>query len=90
MLSSLSILADNLSEGFHSDKCTDCKSYFDNMMFKDNQLIFRCFKYKKNYNKDFNKELIKRFANIYESCNGDINKSILLSKKRSLSISIHG
>ena len=36
---------------------------------------------KKNYEKDFNKELIKRFANIYEFCNKDINKFILLLSK---------
>ena len=47
------------------------------MVFKDDQLIFRYFKCKKNYNKDFDKELIERFANIYELCNGDINKFIL-------------
>ena len=40
------------------------------MVFKDDQLIFRCFECKKNYKKDFNKELIKRFAKIYEFCNG--------------------
>ena len=38
-------------------------------------------KKKKKNKKDFNKELIKRFANIYESCNGDINKFILLLRK---------
>ena len=48
------------------------------MTTKDEQLIFRCFECKKNYKKGFNKELIKRFANIYEFCNGDINKFILL------------
>ena len=32
MSSSLSSLVDNLSEGLHSDKCTDCKSCFDHMM----------------------------------------------------------
>ena len=31
--------------------------------------------------KDFNKELIKRFANIYESRNEDINKCIFLLRK---------
>ena len=36
---------------------------------------------KKNYEKDFNKELFKRIANIYEFCNGDINKFILLLRK---------
>ena len=40
------------------------------------QLIFRCFKCKRNYEKDFNKELIERFANANEFCNGNINKFI--------------
>ena len=56
MSSPLSNLIDNLSEGLHNDNCTDCKSSLDYMMFKDDQLIFRCFKYKKNYKKDFNKD----------------------------------
>ena len=51
------------------------------MMFKDDQLIFRCFEYKTNNRKDFNKQLIKTFANIYEFCNKNIDKSILLSTK---------
>ena len=78
MSSSLSSLVDNLSEGLQSDKCTDCKSCLDYMTTKDEQLIFSCFECKKNYKKNFNKELIKRFANIYEFCNEDINKFILL------------
>ena len=73
-------LVDNLSEELHCDKCTDCKFCLDYMMFKDDQLIFRCFESKKNNKKDFNKELIKRFANVYEFCNKD-NKSILLLRK---------
>ena len=81
MSSSLSSLVDNLSEGLHSDKCTDCKFCLDYMTTKDKQLIFRCFECKKNYNKDFNKELIKRFANTYEFCNEDINEFILLLRK---------
>ena len=72
MSSSLSSLVDNLSEVLHSGKCTDCKSCLDYLITKDDQLIFRCFECKKNYRKDFNKELIKRFANIYELCNEDI------------------
>ena len=44
-------------------------------------MFFRCFRCKKNYEKDFNKELIQRFANIYEFCNGDLNKFILLLRK---------
>ena len=37
MSSSLSNLVDNLSEGLHSDKCTDCKSCLDFMTNKDEQ-----------------------------------------------------
>ena len=51
------------------------------MTAKDEQLIFRCFRCKENYEKDFNKELIQRFANIYEFCNGDLNRFILLLRK---------
>ena len=51
------------------------------MITKDDQLIFRRFECKKNYKKDFNNELIKRFANIYEFSNEDINKFILLLRK---------
>ena len=79
--SSLSSLVDNLYEGLHSDKCTDFKSCLDYMITKDDQLIFSCFECKKNYEKGFNKELIKRFANIYEFCNEDINKIILLLRE---------
>ena len=51
------------------------------MKNKDEKLIFRCFNCKKNYEKDFNKELIERFTNIYEFCNGDLNKFILLLRQ---------
>ena len=81
MLTSLSSLVDNLSEKRHSDKRNDCKSELDHMSYEDNQLIFQCFEYKRNYMKDLNKELIKRFENTYEFCNENINRSILLLRK---------
>ena len=81
MSTSLSKLVDNLSEGLHNDKCKDCKSYLDYMTTKDEKLIFRCFSCKKNYEKDFNKDVIQRFANIYEFCNGDLNIFVLLLRK---------
>ena len=43
MSSSLSSFADNLSEGLHCDKYTDCKSCLDCMITKDDHLIFRRF-----------------------------------------------
>ena len=51
------------------------------MKTKDEKLIFRCFTCKKNYEKDFNKELIKRFANTFNFCNRDLNKFFLLLRK---------
>ena len=65
MASLLSNLVDNLSEGRHCDKCIDNKFCLDYMSFKNDQLIFKCFECKKYYKKLFNKELIKRFPNIY-------------------------
>ena len=51
MSTSLSNLVSNLFEGPHNDRCIDCKSYLDYMTTKDEQLIFRCFRCKKNYEK---------------------------------------
>ena len=81
MSTSLSNLVSNLSEGLHNDRCIDCKSCLDYMSIKDNQLIFRCSSCKEIIKKDFNKELIKRFANTYRFCNKDLNKFILLLRK---------
>ena len=81
MSTSLSKLVDNLSEGLHNNRCVYCKSYLDYMKTKCEKLIHRCFSCKMNYEKDFNKELIKRFANTYNFCNGDLNKFILLLRK---------
>ena len=73
MSSSLSNLVDNLSEGLYNDKCIDCKSCLD--------YIFKCIEHSKNHIKQFNKDLSKRFENIYEFCDSDINKFILLLRK---------
>ena len=62
MSTSLSIVVNNLSEGLHNDKCIECKSYLDYMSIKDDQLIFRCFKCKKIYEKDLSNDLMNRFA----------------------------
>ena len=62
-------------------RCVDSKSCIDYMKTKDEKLIFRGFSCKKNYEKDFNEELIKRFANSYKFCDNDLNKFILLLRK---------
>ena len=51
------------------------------MTTKNGQLVFRYFRCKKNYEKNFNKELVQRFANTYEFCNGDLNTFLLLLRK---------
>ena len=81
MSTSLSKLFDNLSEELHNNKCLNCKSCLDYMKTKNKKLIIKCFNCKQNYEKHFNKELIKRFANTYEFCNGNLNKFILLLRK---------
>ena len=65
----------------YSTKCTDRKSIIDYMSFKDDQLIFRCFECKKNYQEEFDKDLIYRFANTYKFCNEGINTFIFLLRK---------
>ena len=78
MSSSLSKFVDNLSEGFHNNKCLDCESCLDYIKTKNEKLILKCFNCKTYYEKDFNAELMKRFVNTYEFSNGNLNKFILL------------
>ena len=42
MSASLSSLGDDLSDGLHSNKGTNCESSLDYMKVEDNQLIFEC------------------------------------------------
>ena len=95
MASSLSKLVDNLSEGIHNNKCSDCGSNLDciktmaepsalarsSLERKNEKLILECYNCKQRYKKKFNKELIKRFASTYSFCNNDLNKFILLLRK---------
>ena len=48
MSSSFLNLADNLYQGLHSDRYMDYKFCFDYMVFKNDQLIFRCFECRMN------------------------------------------
>ena len=92
MSSSLSKLVDNLSEGIHNNKCVDCKSNLDHVRIttarpsslerKNEKLLLKCFNCDSYYKKKFNKDLIKKFKNTYSFCNNDLNKFVLLLRKR--------
>ena len=76
MSSSLSSLADNLSERLHNYKRKNCKSCFDYISAKNNKLIFKCIECFQKH-----KDLIERFENTFKFCNRDINEFILLLRK---------
>ena len=88
MSSSLSKLVDNLSEGMHNNKCSDCKSNLDGVSItKNKKLLLKCFNCNIYCKKKFNNDLIKKFKNRYSFCNNDtsssehINKFVLLLRK---------
>ena len=51
------------------------------MSTKEDQLMFKCLKCNEYYEKEFNKNLIKRFTNTYKFYDADINKFIMLLGK---------
>ena len=62
MSSSLSKLADNLSEGIHNNKYFDCESNLDYIKIKKNEKsLLKCFNCNIYYKKKFNKDLMKKF-----------------------------
>ena len=91
MSSTLSKLVDNLPEGIHNNKCSDCKSNLDYVRItKNRKLLLKCFNCNIYYKKKFNNDLIKKFKNTYSFCNNDttessfserINKFVLLLRK---------
>ena len=78
---SLSKLVDNLTDNIHNDKCIKRKSNLCFVRAINEKSIFKCIDCEKEYEKEFNKELIERFANTYKFCDNDLNKFIMLSRK---------
>ena len=78
---SLSKLVDNLTDNIHNDKCIKCKSNLCFVRAINEKLIFKCIDCEKEYEKEFNKELIDRFANTYKFCDNDLDKFIMLLRK---------
>ena len=55
MSSTLWSIIDNLSEGLHNYKYTDCKSFLDYISTKDELLTYNCLKCSKNHKKHLRK-----------------------------------
>ena len=81
MATSLSKLVDNLTDNVHDDKCIKCKSNLCFVRAINEKLIFKCIDCEKEYEKEFNNELIERFANIFKFCDNDFDKFIMLLRK---------
>ena len=81
MVTSLLKLGDNLTDNIHNDKCDKCKSNLCFVNAVNEKLILKCIDCEKEYEKEFNKELIERFANNYKFCDNDLNKFLILLRK---------
>ena len=85
MRSKLSDLVDNLSE-INNKACKTCmerqniKSECEFIGFKNNRLNYRCKECKGTSTKSIN-GLIEKFPRMYQFCNGDLNKFVLLLRK---------
>ena len=86
MPTSLSELVDNTSGIFNS---IECKSWKEKIKInskccfvglKNNRLIYKCKKCKEEWKRPLNK-LTESFPNIYQFCNGDLNKFVISIRK---------
>ena len=80
-MSSLSNLANSLTEGIYKIKCEDCNCFLEYESFKNNLIKYECLSWNKNYSNKIDKVLKKRFWNTFKFSNNDSNKSILLLRK---------
>ena len=79
MASSLSNLANNLTEGIFNKLF---KEYFlEHENVNDNLIKYRCLSCNKNYLNKVDEKLKKRFRNTFKFSNNDVNKFILLLTK---------
>ena len=85
MSNKLSDLADKLSE-IYKKECKGCeerkkiKSECDFIGLKNNKLLYKCKECGEGWLMSINR-LIKKFPNVYQFCNGDINKFVWLLRK---------
>ena len=81
MDTSLSKLVEKLTDNIHNGKCIKCKFNLCFVKPRNEKLIFKCIDSEKEYEKEFNNELIERFANTYKFCDNDLDKFLMLLRK---------
>ena len=87
MRTALSDLADNLSE-IYIKKCCSCKK-MENPDFEycfielnnDDKLVYKCGECKKEWEEPLDHKLIESFPSVYEFCDGDLDRFVLLLRK---------
>ena len=73
-------------EFFNSIECKSCiekikiNSEFCFVVLKNNRLIYKCKECKEEWKRPIN-ELIENFLSVYQFCNGNLNKIVLLLRK---------
>ena len=81
MVSSLSNLVDNLSARIHKIMCANCnKCWFVYAFFKGVLIELKCLGHNRNYQKKFNENLKKKFANTYKFAKRDISNLFCCSE----------
>ena len=73
-------LVDNLTERLQKDKCRNGKSGLEYMAVNNGSLVFKYEDRGKNYEKEFDEDVSKRFENIYKFCDDDTEFSLMLPK----------
>ena len=58
-----------------------CKSNLCFVRVMNEKLLFKCIDCDKEYEKEFNKELIERFANTYKFCDNDLDNLDVITKR---------
>ena len=81
MASSLSNLADNLTEGILKVNCKDCDCFLEYENVKDDLIEYKSLSCNKDYRSRLDEKLKKKFNKTFNFSNNDINKSLLLLRK---------
>ena len=86
MQTSLSELVDYISEIFNSKECKSCIERIKINLecsyvgLKNDRLVYKCKECREEYKRPID-ELKEKFPNIYQFCNDDLNKFVLLLRK---------